>query len=168
VAPNRDGLIDDNALAGLREIGKLWKNQGPTTPLTPSEPPIIASNIAKNQAANSSWSDDMNIMDFANDDDFHTSWQANKTVSQPWYEIDFKNERSFNAVVVAEQKSNITNYALDYWNGVAWQPLFDGNNGSRIKLHRFARVWGSKVRIRIRAYDHQPSIAEFQVFDERR
>ena len=51
---------------------------------------------------------------------------------------------------------------------MAWQPLFDGNNGSRIKLHRFGRVWGSKVRVRIKAYDHQPSIAEFQVFDERR
>jgi len=114
VAPNRCGLIDDNALAGLREIGKLWKNSGSTTPLKLLEPPIVASNLAKNQAANSSWSDDMNIMDFATDDDYHTSWQANKTVPQPWYEIDFKNERSFNTVVVAEQKANITGYALDY------------------------------------------------------
>jgi alpha-L-fucosidase len=87
-------------------------------------------------------------------------------VEEPWYEIDFQNERSFNTVVVAEQKANITGYTLDYWNGVAWQPLFDGTNGSPIKLHRFGRVWGSKMRIK--AYDHQPSIAEFQVFDERR
>nr|GFB22412.1 hypothetical protein [Tanacetum cinerariifolium] len=168
VAPNRDGLIDDNALAGLKEIGKLWHNAGPTTALPPLAPPLIASNLAKNQAANSSWSDDMNIMDFANDDDYHTSWQSNKTVQQPWYEIDFKRERSFNTVVVAEQKANITGYALDYWDGVAWQSLFDGTNGSSIKLHRFNRVWGSKVRMRIKAYDHQPSIAEFQLFDERR
>jgi alpha-L-fucosidase len=168
VAPNRDGLIDPNALAGLKEIGQRWKNQGPTTPLTPLEPPIIASNLAKNQAANSSWSDDMNIMDFANDDDYRTSWQSNKTVAQPWYEIDFKNERSFNTVVVAEEKANISGYTLDYWNGVAWLPLFEGRNGDRIKLHRFNRVWGSKVRMQIKDSDHQPSIAEFQVFDERR
>jgi alpha-L-fucosidase len=168
VAPNRDGLIDDNALAGLKEIGKLWHNAGPTTMLPPLAPPLIASNLAKNQAANSSWSDDMNIMDFANDDDYRTSWQSNKTVQQPWYEIDFKRERSFNTVVVAEQKANITGYALDYWDGAAWQSLFDGTNGSSIKLHRFNRVWGSKVRMRIKAYDHQPSIAEFQLFDERR
>jgi alpha-L-fucosidase len=168
VAPNRDGLIDDNALAGLKEIGKRWKNQGPTTPLAPLELPIIASNLAKNQAANSSWSDDMNIMDFANDDDYRTSWQSNKTVPQPWYEIDFKNERSFNTVVVAEEKANITGYALDYWNGVAWLPLFEGSSNGSIKMHRFQRVWGSKVRMQIKAYDHQPSIAEFQVFDERR
>ena len=168
VAPNRDGLIDDNALAGLKEIGKRWKNTGPTTKLSALEPPIIASNLAKSEAANSSWSDDMNIMDFANDDDYRSSWQSNKTVKQPWYEIDFKNQRSFNTIVVAEEKPNITNYALEYWDGVAWQPLFKGANGNRIKLHRFGRVWGSKVRMNIEGYDHQPSIAEFQVFDERR
>jgi alpha-L-fucosidase len=42
-------------------------------PLTPLKPSVIASNLAKNQAANSSRSNDMNIMDFANDDDYHTS-----------------------------------------------------------------------------------------------
>jgi alpha-L-fucosidase len=168
VAPNRDGQLDANALQGLREIGKRWENTGPTTPLAPLELPITASNLAKNQPANSSWSDDMNIMDFANDDDYRSSWRSNSTVQQPWYEIDFQNERSFNTVVVAEEKANITGYTLDYWDGVAWQPLVTGTNGNRIKLHRFKRVWGSKVRIQITTYDHQPSIAEFQVFDERR
>jgi alpha-L-fucosidase len=168
VAPNRDGQLDANALLGLQGIGKRWKNMGPTTPLMPLERPITASNLAKNQAANSSWSDDMNIMDFANDDDYQSSWRSNATVQQPWYEIDFRNQRSFNTIVVAEEKANIVGYTLDYWDGVAWLPLIKGTNGSRIKLHRFNRVWGSKVRIRINSYDHQPSIAEFQVFDERR
>jgi alpha-L-fucosidase len=85
---------------------------------------------------------------------------------QPWYEIDFKNERSFNTVVVAEEKANITGYTLDYWNGISLLPLFDGCNGERIKLHRFGRVWASKVRMQIRAYDHQPFLADFQMFDE--
>lgn len=168
VAPNRDGQLDANALQGLREIGAKWKNAGPTPLLASLEPPITASNLAKNQAANSSWSDDMNIMDFANDDDYRSSWRSNTTVQQPWYEIDFRNQRSFNAIAVVEEKANITGYVLDYWDGVAWQPLATGTNGNRIKLHRFGRVWGSKVRIRINSYDHQPSIAEFQVFDERR
>jgi alpha-L-fucosidase len=168
VSPNREGRLDANALQGLREIGRRWKNAGPTTPLASLEAPITASNLAKNQAANASWSDDMNLMDFANDDDYHSSWRSNSTVLQPWYEIDFRNERSFNTIVIAEEKANIRGYTLDYWNGVGWQPLAAGTNGSRIKLHRFNRVWGSKVRIRINTYDNPPSIAEFQVFDERR
>src|SRR5258708_19348800 len=44
VAPNRDGLIDDNALAALPAIGRLWKNEGPSNPLPPPERPIFLPN----------------------------------------------------------------------------------------------------------------------------
>ncbi|WP_183579991.1 alpha-L-fucosidase [Mucilaginibacter sp. X5P1] len=168
VSPNRDGLIDDNALAALSSIGKIWKNDGPAPKLPVIEPPIISSNLAKNQPSNSSWSDDMNIMDFANDDDFTTSWVSNPTVKQPWYEIDFDRDKAFNAIVIAEQKANITNYRLEYCENGVWKTLFDGENGKRIKLHRFNRVWGNKVRIQIGKADHQVSIAEFGVYNERR
>jgi len=77
VAPNRDGLIDDNALQALAVIGKKWKNEGPLAPLPPTIMPVISSNIAKRQPAEASWSDDMNIMDFATDDNFHSSWESN-------------------------------------------------------------------------------------------
>jgi alpha-L-fucosidase len=59
VAPNPDGLIDDNAIAALQEIGKQWNNKGPLPKLPTSQTPIISTNIAKRQPANSSWSDDM-------------------------------------------------------------------------------------------------------------
>lgn len=168
VAPNRDGLIDDNALAGLKEIGKLWKNEGPTTKLSSLAPPVISSNLAINVPANSSWSDDMNIMDFANDDDYKSSWISNKTVKNPWLELTFKKETGFNMIVVAEEKENINKYELEYWNGTAWKSIVKGEDGSRIKIHRFARVWGNKVRIKIEGYQKTPSLAEFQVFNERR
>lgn len=168
VAPNRDGLIDENALEGLKKIGKLWKNEGPTVKLAPLDLPITASNIALKQAANASWSNDMDIMDFANDDDYKTSWSSNPTVKNPWLELDFRNEKGFNSIVIAEQKANIKNYKLDYWDGAVWKTLFNGENLSQIKVHRFQRVWGSKVRVQIGSYANTPSIAEFQVFNERR
>jgi len=168
VAPNRDGLIDENALASLKEVGKLWKNEGPTAPLPSLALPIISSNLAINQAANSSWSDDMNIMDFANDDSYKSSWTSNSDVKKPWYEVDFKNEKDINMIVVAEQKANIDTYILEYWNGVEWKRVFEGKNEDRIKIHRFDRIWTSKVRIRIEHSKETPSIAEFQVFNERR
>ena len=168
VAPNRDGLIDENAILALKEVGKIWKNEGPTPPLPPLPLPIISSNLAINQAANSSWSDDMNIMDFANDDDYKSSWTSNPAVEKPWLEIDLKNEKAINMIVVAEQKSNINTYILEYWNGVEWKKTFEGKNDSRIKIHRFDRVWTSKVRIRITHSKETSSIAEFQLFNERR
>jgi alpha-L-fucosidase len=90
VAPNRHGRFDDNAIAALKEIGKIYQNVGPPAHFKKTGEPIISTNLAKNQPANSSWSDDMNIMDFANDDDFGTSWQSNPEIRWPWYEIDFR------------------------------------------------------------------------------
>ena len=170
VSPNRDGLIDDNALTALKQIGSLWKNDGPAPKLGPIVAPIISHNLAKNQPANSSWSDDMNIMDFANDDDFTTSWISNPTVAakDAWYEVDFDKVQGFNAISIAEQQANITNYKLEYSENGVWKTLFDGENGNRIKVHRFNRVWGNKVRIQIAKADHQVSIAEFGVYNEQR
>jgi alpha-L-fucosidase len=168
VSPNRDGLIDDNALAALKQIGGMWKNDGPAPKLPPIEAPIISHNLAKNQPSNSSWSDDMNIMDFANDDDFTTSWVSNPAVKDAWYEVDFDKVQGFNTIAIAEQKANITDYKLEYCENGVWKTLFDGENGNRIKVYRFNRVWGNKVRIRIAKADHQVSIAEFGVYNEQR
>ena len=168
VAPNRDGLIDDNALATLKEIGALWPNKESLPKLPVHEAPVISHNLAKKQAANSSWGDDMWIMDFANDDNFGTSWLSNPTVKNPWYQIDFANDKGFNTIVIAEQKPNISKYKLEYYQDGVWKLLLNGENNGRIKIHRFERVWGNKVRISIDKADHQVSIAEFQVYDERR
>ena len=168
VAPNRDGLIDENALAALTAIGNLWKNEGPVATLPPTEAPIISSNLARRQPANASWSDDMWIMDFGNDDNFHTSWLSNPTVKAPWYEVVFDKDKAFNTIVITEEKPNISRYRLEYFQNGAWKPLFSGENKGRVKIHRFSRVWGGKVRILIEQSDSPPGIAEFGVYDERR
>jgi alpha-L-fucosidase len=168
VAPNREGLIDDNALASLKKIGELWKNAGPEAPLPVLDAPIISHNLAKHQQSNSSWSDDMNIMDFANDDDFTTSWISNTTVAKPWYEIDFGKETAFNAIAITEDKPNISKYVLEYYHEGSWKPLFDGENAKRVKVNRFNGVTGTKVRMRILKSDQLASIAEFGIYNEKR
>ncbi len=168
VAPNRDGLIDDNALQALQAIGKQWKNEGPVAKLPEGEAPVISSNIAKHQPANSSWSDDMNIMDFANDDDFTTSWTSNTTVKQPWWEVVLDRDKPFNAITITEAGPSITKYHAEYFQNGVWKPLFTGDNKSRVKIHRFDRVWGGKVRITIDQFNKAPRIAEVGVYDERR
>lgn len=168
VAPNRDGLIDDNALAALQQIGKSWKNAGPVAPLPEAALPIISSNIAKKMPANASWSDDMNIMDFGTDDNFRTSWQSNSKVTAPWYEVVLDKDKPFNMVVITEAKANISKYKLEYFESGVWKPLFEGTNSNRIKIHRFNRVYGGKVRISIQQSATPPEIAELGVYNERR
>jgi alpha-L-fucosidase len=168
VAPNRDGLFDENAIAALKQIGQIWKNDGSKTDFKATGMPIIASNLAKHQPANSSWGDDMNIMDFANDDDFGTSWQSNPEVKHPWYEIDFRTPQTFNEIAIFEHKANIKKYKLEYYANKKWNPLFYGEKMDRLKLHRFTAVKGEKVRMLIESYDTPPSIAEFGVYNEPR
>jgi alpha-L-fucosidase len=168
VAPNPDGLIDENAIAALKEVGKLWGNDAASIPLPMIDLPIIASNIAINKPSNSSWSDDMNIMDFANDDDYKTSWTSNAKVTEPWYEVNLKKDQPVNLIVVEEEKPNIDSYVLEYWNGIGWTTIFDGKNEARVKVHRVAQFWSNKIRIRIKHAKGPASIAEFQVFNEKR
>jgi alpha-L-fucosidase len=166
VAPNRDGLIDDNALASLKKIGELWHNTGPEPKLPELDAPIIGHNIAKNKPSYSSWSDDDNIMDLANDDDFTTSWVSNTTVEKPWWEVDLGKEQPFNTISIAEEKPNISDYVLEYYHNGQWKQLFSGINNKPVKVNRFPAVTGSKVRIRILKSDHLASIEEFGVYNE--
>lgn len=170
-APNRDGLIDDNAVAAFRRIGKLWKNEGALNNLPKNEAPIISSNIAKFKPANSSWSWDMQLMDFANDDNFKTGWESNPLVSKPWLEIELgNNEQPFNMITITEKnnKNDIQSYKLEYLHNGKWQTIFSGVKSDVIKIHRFDKVWGNKVRISIEESKGSPTIAEFGVYNERR
>lgn len=170
-APNRDGLIDDNAVAAFRRIGKLWKNEGALNNLPKNEAPIISSNITKFKPANSSWSWDMQLMDFANDDNFKTGWESNPLVSKPWLEIELgNNEQPFNMITITEKNNNndIQSYKLEYLHNGKWQTIFSGTKSDVIKIHRFDKVWGNKVRISIEESKGSPTIAEFGVYNERR
>ena len=169
VAPNRDGLVDDNAVAALKEIGKRWKNDGVMPKLPNNDGPVISSNIAKNKPTHSSWSDDMNIMDFANDDNFRTAWRSNPTVKTPWIEIELGVEQPFNTITIAEggNRSNIRRYRVEYMENNVWKPLLTGNNDKKIKVERFRQVWGNKVKVIIDQYESPPAIAEIGVYNEK-
>jgi alpha-L-fucosidase len=169
VAPNRDGLIDDNALDALKEIGKLWKHEGTVGKISPASRPIISSNIAKRKPIDSSWSHDMDIMDFANDDDFNSAWISQSSVTKPWLEITLSGvDKEFNMIVITENhRSKIEKYRFEYFSNNEWRPILTGTNTDRVKIHRFNKIWGNKVRILIDEFSTPPSIAEFGVYLER-
>lgn len=166
VAPNRDGLIDDNALAALTKIGEIWPGSGTRDILPTFDAPIISTNLAKHQPSNASWSSDMWIMDFGNDDDFKTAWTSNPSVKKPWYEVVFDQEKSFNLVTILEKQPAITGYRLEYFRDGAWKPILTSTNAGRAKINRFNTVRGSRVRILIDEFSSPPTIAEFGVYYE--
>lgn len=171
VAPNRDGLMDDNALKELKAIGKLYTKRGHVADVKETEAPIISRNIAKNQPSASSYSDDYDIMDFANDDDFESCWNSHPSVEHPWWSVDLGHEQPFNMVVITDRDNDrLQNYSIEYRAEGKWHKAFEGNapTKARVKIHRFDTVWGDAVRITVNSSKRTVSIAEVGVFNEKR
>lgn len=172
VAPNREGLFDRNALKSLEEIGKMWSDKGRVATLPETPAPIISQNIAKNCPADGSWSSDYAIMDFANDDDFGTCWQANPMVKEhPWWSVSFDREKPFNMVVITDRDADrLQEYRIECLSAGKWVTVFEGAapTKDRVKIHRFDRVWGSKMRLTVLKVNRGCSIAEVAVFNEQR
>ena len=168
-APNRDGRIDDNALARLKEIGDLWKAEDHTPiPLPASEAPVVGRNLAKFRPSESSWSDDTQIMDLANDDDFLSAWRSAPGVKTPFWEVMLDGEQTFDTIVVTEGEAGVLQeYRLSCFAHGKWNTLFEGEapTKERVKIHRFKPVSANKVRITITSATRKaPSIAELGVY----
>ena len=169
VAPNREGLIDPNVVEELKKVGQEWDDQAVQVPvLKDFDAPMIYTNIAKHCPSYSSWSDDMWIMDFANDDDFKTAWRSNPSVQNPWYIVDFGKEVPFNAIIISDLDRTFSDYTLYYERNGEWLPISATPSDKAIKVHRFGRIRGDKVKVEIKAASGAPSIMEFGVYDEER
>lgn len=171
VAPNNKGLIDDNALKALKEIGQLYKERGHVADVEPTDAQVISQNIAKNQPAYSSWSDDYAISDFGNDDDFGSCWHSNPAVANPWYAVELDREKPFNMVVLtAREGTSAPSYTLSCRRDGKWVPVADGKEtrSGRVSILRFPTVWGDAVRVSFSGQAGQVSVAELGVYNERR
>ncbi len=176
VAPNRDGLIDDNAIAELKEVGKLWKITEAAPKLTIFKQPIIASNLAKKQKMNSSWSYDMDISDFANDDNFRTKWTSAPQVKTPYLEVIFDKETTFDAIGIVESavsrnfandgNTRMDSYNLQYWDGKTWKNIETKVNNDLVRIHRFKPIKSEKVRLQINSCKPGLAIAELMIYNE--
>ena len=166
VAPNRKGLMDDNAVEALRKIGQIWQYEGPTQPIPDCDAPITQSNIAKGCPTEYSWSDDYALGDFANDDNFGSSWRPHPTIKEPWWEVDLKGKKSISLFTIVEgTKGCIEAYRLEYKVGNSWQTIFEGTAPEcRVKQHRFAPVKAEKVRITITRHQGKLALSEVGVY----
>lgn len=166
VAPNRDGLMDDNAVDALRQIGSMWKNEGPTAPVPACEDPIIQHNIAKNRPTEYSWSYDYGIGDFANNDDFGDAWTSHPLVEKPYWEVSIDKKKPINFITLVEEKAGVIQaYRLDYLSKGKWTTLFEGQaDPCRVKQHRFPAIKAEKVRITVTRHSGVVKIQELGVY----
>ena len=146
VAPNSDGLMDQNALDALKTIGTLYKNKPNYSSLPSYQAPIVDHNIAKQVPS------------------------YNPAVKgEVWYELDFERSKPFNSVVITEGKDNPSLYNLSYLKDGKWHPLaVTAVQQGRIKIFRFDEVLGQKLRFSIKPEKGHAVVNEIGVYQERR
>ena len=144
----------------------MWRNEGPTQPIPDCDAPITLRNIAKDCPTEYSWSDDYALGDFANDDNFGSSWRPYPTINEPWWEVDLKGKKSISLVTIVEgTKGCMEAYRLEYKQGNRWQTLFEGTAPEcRVKQHRFSPVKAEKVRITITRHEGKVALSEVGVY----
>jgi alpha-L-fucosidase len=171
VAPNTDGLIDDNALKTLKEIGKLWKNDAPQVKVAETGEPIISKNLALGQWVEASWGLDTDIADFATDEKFYTSWRSEPRIKEPWWQVNFRDITSFNTIAITEDKDDMSQYyRIEYRLNGEWKTIFEGEAPTfrRVKIHRFDTVYGDAMRVTFLKSKGNTCVAEMGVYCERR
>lgn len=178
VAPNRDGLIDDNVVAEFRKIGQLWQHPGEAPRLTVAKTPVISENLAKRKPMRSSWSFDTRISDLAADDDFETYWVAYERVKEPFLEVDLGEPTEINAAGFVEsdttefynsvKSTRIGRYSISYLSDAGWKELPVEPSDAFVRIHRFPAVKASKVRYDFKDYQPGLAIKEVLVYDEKR
>ena len=166
VAPNRDGLMDDNAIEALKKIGEMWRHEGGTQAIPECEAPIIQHNMAKRQPTEYSWSYDCGIGDFANDDDFTTAWTSHPSVETPWWEVSLDKHKAFDLITILEEEAGvIQEYRLEAFRKGRWTTLFEGKADTcRIKQHHLPATKAEKVRITVTKHKGTVKIAEFGIY----
>lgn len=173
VAPNRDGRFDDNAVARLAEIGRLWKNTGPAPKIGRSVT-ITTPDLAAGRPAWASASDEAVGPDQAFDDNFRSYWLADRGKEDAWIEVRFDEPVSFNTLSIVEplhaegygDASRIASYKVEVERGGAWTELVAGTTPAPYQFHEIARTSARRVRLSVKG--RQPGITEFGIYDEPR
>jgi alpha-L-fucosidase len=183
VAPNPDGLLEDNAVAELKKIGEIWQHPGKAPKLPYYKTPIIASNLAKTAKMNSSWSLDIFISDFANDDNFKGfSWIPSPlNEGDDFLEVVFDKPKEVNSVGFVELcgwyagrirgydplkkfETKLKDYEIQLWDSKKWKIIPVEYDAGRVRIHDFETQKAVKVRLIIKDYEEPLGISEMMIY----
>jgi len=166
-APNSDGLIDDNAVAAFKRIGKIWKNTGHIVDVPEAPAPITDVNIAVGRPCDSSWSDDMNLMDFANDDNFNSYWVSSPKVEKPWWRVDLESGTPVWMVILTSAQADMINdFSIELLQEGVWSKVVPSTveHLGRVCIVRFPEKKADAVKVNFLKWEGTLSIGEVGVY----
>ena len=154
-APNDKGLMDDNVVQRLKEIGEAVKLSDPLTSL-PDIKPVHYGVKATASSFNGKEFAPQNIID-AN---LFTRWQYQKGDTARWLELDFGEPRTFNRVICGEYQGGVRAFKIEALIDSRWKLLVKGKRITHNFNKSFEEVTAQKYRLTIEEDAHLPMIAE--------
>ncbi len=155
--PDKRGLIHENDVQRLREFRKVLDA-------------IFDKNLAagaKAAASNVKGGNPAFGPDKITDGNEETYWTTDDWTTAATVEFDLGEQRRFNVAELAEHiktGQRISEFALDAWDGGAWQEFARGTTVGYKRLLRFDDVTASKVRLRILDSRVCPTLSGFGLY----
>jgi alpha-L-fucosidase len=173
VAPNTDGRFDENAIARLSEVGRLWNNPG-STRLVEKSIQITTPNLAFAAPSYASSIADTSGPDLANDNSFRSEWTADEGQTDGWVEINFKQPIRLNTLTIiasgqqdGKEIPSISSYRAEYWVGGKWRELVRTDTARIAQALQFPMIEASRVRLVTKGVSGRPpSVTEFGIYNE--
>jgi alpha-L-fucosidase len=155
VPPDRRGLIHENDARRLRELRRVLDATFETN--LAQAKPITASSTR----------DDAHGPGNAVDGEGDTCWMAADGETTATLELDLGKPTAFNRSMLQEHIAlgqRVEAYAIEAWNGKAWQPVAKGTTIGHKKLDRFEEVTARRVRVVIRRSRAEPTLRAIGLF----
>ncbi len=158
LSPDTRGLIPDNQLAPLSQMGQVINN-------------TFAINLATGATLAADTSNASNSPSLASDGSLDTWWEAAPGQTNGTLTLTLPSAVSFDVVslqeAVAQRSQRIESCSVDTWNGSAWVTATSLTTIGHKRLAQLASpVTTSQVRIRVTGSRLEPTLAEVGLFKQ--
>lgn len=154
-APNDKGLMDENVIQRLKEIGDAVMLSEPLTKL-PEILPVHQGVKATASSFNGKEFTAENVIDA----DLFTRWQYAEEDTERWLELDFGSPKTFNKVICGEFRKGIDEFKIEALVNGTWKLLAKGEQMTFNLNRSFEEVTAQKFRLTILKAHALPKVAE--------
>ena len=155
IPPNKDGLLHENDVKRLAEIGERLNNDFYHDLTDSASISFNGGDVVGFEVANILKKDD-------------SSWTSENLNAGEYIEIDFANEVELDKIVLQEDLRHgqrIEKYTVEAQKGDAWEHVFEGSTIGNKRIKRFDKtICTSKLRITITQCRTTPYIKSIRVY----
>lgn len=155
VSPNTDGVLDENVIRRLEEIGQTVRVTANKITLLPPVRPVNQ-RVKATASSQEEGYEPQHVID-AN---LHTNWKASDSDKKRWIELDYGKPETFNRIICGELNDDILNFKVEAYVDNQWQEIVKGEKMG-INFHAsFTDITAQKYRLMILDSRNTPLVSE--------